>query len=99
MQEIVINSREAMIVESVEKHHDSRSFTPIIRKKRMPLKEFSRQLTPDTVGDLILPTNTRYSQDAGKYKLLVLEDQPRIRTITVNMEMEGTLERMKKTGK
>lgn len=99
MQEIVINSHEAVIVESKEHFYDSKRFTPLIRKRRMTLKEFANTLTPEVGDSVILPVNTRYSKDCRKSKILVLEDQPRVRTITVNMEMEATVERMKKTGK
>lgn len=76
---------------------------PIIRQKTYLTGDFLSRLKNQsrfTSFGEILPQNCRlYKPLSNKVTLLVAEDSPQIRTISVNINMEGALARLKKTGK
>jgi len=80
---------------------ENKLFLPYKRKNLLNLTDFyERLMKMVSIKKSILPRNCRYidSIDFG-YKILVIEDPPAVRNVSVAMEFENTRERFKITGK
>lgn len=74
---------------------------PLIRKRTVLTKDFiSRIRNYLNVDPIILPKNCRYySTNNSGVRTLVIEEEPRIRSIRLDLSMLSSIERLKKTGK
>jgi len=74
---------------------------PIIRNRIIRTSDFFDNLRNGfTNQNEILPTGCKHFQSFNDgYKILVVEEPPRIRTIKVDLGMESTIEKLKITGK
>ena len=74
---------------------------PIIRKRTVNTRDFFSKLQNKfTTENEILPSGCKYIKNINNgYKILVVEEPPRIRTILTDIGMESTVEKLKLTGK
>lgn len=102
MDEIMINRTYVSLVRTGSYSGDNtESFTPYQRDSMILTGHFCNILgdmfSPD---EIVLPQNTRFVKpvaDGGT--ILVIEETPRIRTISVNLDMVSTVENLRATGK
>jgi len=102
MEEIVLNREYASLVVSSEDIPDDETFTPFRRKRLVPTADFYQRLGSKSNLELgtFLPQNTRFVQQVGvDSALVIIEEEPRLRNVTVDMDLEGTIEKFKITGK
>ncbi len=99
MKEIVFNSDFCSIVDTMGDYR--KDYHPIKRQEIINSTKFWNRLSGSiSLGNEILPVNTRMvypSMDGSK--VLVIEEPPSVRTIRVDLEMEATIEKLKKLGK
>lgn len=103
MTEIRMDEKYSSFLKSRDVNRREGETEPAIRQKTFLTKDFlnrvKRQSRFTSFGE-ILPQNCRvYKPLSSKVAVLVVEDTPRIRTISVNINMEAPLARLKKTGK
>jgi len=100
MEEIVLNDYYASLVISAEREGNDPTFTPYRRRRIIKMDEFNQRFGEATnQAGMILPQNTRYVERVGRQGLLlVIEESPRVRTVNVEMDMVGTIEKLKITG-
>jgi len=90
------------IAENVElDREDDVEHKPIIRNRTIKTSDFLTNLKNTFTNQTeILPAGCKYFQTLSNgYKILIVEEQPRIRTIKVNIGLEAVIEKLKMTGK
>ena len=101
--EIRIDEKYSNFLKSKDVNRKEGKTEPAIRQKTFLTKDFLDRVKGQsrfTSSGEILPQNCRlYKPLSNKTAILVVEDTPRIRTISVNINMEAAITRLKKTGK
>lgn len=106
VNEIIINENRARVVTSFSPRHENTFYEktePYTIKASISTRDFFNILYKSINKiqlDEILPDNCKFIRrlNNGK-KILVLEDEPQIRTITINKDMFSVIEKHKETGK
>lgn len=82
--------------ENIETQH-----IPIVRNRTIRTNDFFTKLTNHmSNNNEVLPTGCKFFKKFGSgYKILVVEEPPRVRSIKVDMGIESVIEKLKKTGK
>jgi len=99
-REIIINSNHCSVLKTMTEY-DNNKVIPFIRENVVKASIFWEKFDRIySTGDDILPQGTRFAQPMGNNAiLLVIEEPPAIRTITVTHHIEADLERLKLCGK
>jgi len=111
-REIVIGERYTSILKTSTKMYqvsrnleydreDDVEHKPVVRNRTIKTSDFLTNLKNEfTKNNEILPTGCKHFQTFNRgYKLLVVEEPPRIRTIKADIGMEAAIEKLKITGK
>lgn len=99
LEEIRFNERYANLFQSVYDISDtSEPSVPKIKKKTIFTEDYLRRLHTTTQLSII-PPNCRYIEEMQKGYLVVIEEPPALRTISVDMSMNGEVERLTHSGK
>ncbi len=96
MQELVINEHYTSLVSSSIVND-----VPYKRKNLIKTKDFLKNFRQQhsVVHDDLLPNKCRIVKSIDSYSIYIIEDEPMVRTIKVNYNIEEVVERLKKTGK
>jgi len=107
--EIVIGERYTSLVGTMDGTDDlfngqkesDVKFKPLTRKRIINTSDFYNQLTLNmNINSEVLPAGCKfYKKFENGNKVIVLEEQPGIRNITVESSMEATVEKLRMTGK
>lgn len=99
-EELIIDKDYVSFVYSEAKND---KLTPKIRQRLIPVSQFKEAFRRKYLVNSqtpILPDNCKYfRQYAGGEKLIIIEEKPQVRTISVDYSMEAEVERLKNTGK
>jgi len=102
IQEIRIDPMYTNYVVSKVNNLETGDTEPRIRNKTLLTRDFLHKLTKSMGNSQlleVLPQNCRFVRRVRPYVILVVEDSPKIRTISVSISMDRDIERLKKTGK
>jgi len=102
LKEIRIDNNCTSLLISKITQNDKKDTIPMIRDCIKSTKGFLGRIQEKLKmksGDVILPLNCRYSKYySDGSKMVILEDQPRVRTILVDLSMEYVIEKLKLSG-
>ncbi len=100
-EEVLIGRDYVSLLQS--KKVTSNETIPMIRKKVFQTSDYLNRLqnlsTVESSGLEVLPLNCRYLKTLGNLKILVVEEDPKVRTIKLDITMDSTIEKLKITGK
>ena len=101
IHEIVINESVVKKILSQSKSEDLIETEPITSYSSVRTGEFFKMLKNSfSFSSEILPKNCKFiTKNMRNDKFLIIEDEPKIRTISVNMDLSGIIERHKINGK
>ena len=99
LREIQVNDDYAKLVYANFEDSDPQGkSTPIIKMKTMNTTDYMRKLNKKESIEGIFPPNCRHIEPVGDGYLLVIEEPPAYRTISVNMSMSTEINRLKSEG-
>ena len=104
VEELIINPDYTSFVLSEDGYdNDDKENIPRIRKRILPTRELNtiiKQQFNFQDKPFILPNNCKFFKHYSEGEnLLVIEEKPQVRTISVNLSMESTVEKLRNTGK
>jgi len=98
IQEIKVQPDHTQLTLSDIKLSENQDTIPIIRKKLITTTEFVDRFRKNLYGNVnmnILPRNCRYSEVfSSGHKVYVIEDSPKVRTVTTDFSLSGAYERV-----
>ncbi len=99
MEEIVLSHSFASVINSTDRPTDK--FHPITRRHMIPASDYYPRLAGlFSTGNEIFPRNCRMSKMLPNgSRIVVLEEDPGIRTVSFDIGMESIIERFKQTGR
>lgn len=101
----LVDSCETPLVADLSRYNEREknliAFFPQVRKRMIKTSDFYSRLSSNfKQSDEILPTGCKFYKKIGtSYKVVVIEEPPRIRTIFVDTGIESILEKLRMTGK
>ena len=99
MPEFRINEVYSKLYYSNYENQDvSKESTPIIKKKTIFTENFIKKISDKSdVG--LMPPNCRYIEQVSNGTIVIIEEPPAIRTINLQMNLEGELYNLRNSGK
>jgi len=98
VNEIVINNMYTRYVKSILPNDgDSTKTKPKLLVSKIQTAEFLKRLS-SKAGIGILPKNCRYVENHNPYLVYVIEDAPMLRTVNVDIRLNGEIEQLKTAG-
>lgn len=101
MREIIMNSSYTSLVTTKEELDEDKTVTPLTRHGLVRSSDFLQRVSKfvSSVDGIILPQNCRLLKKVGRRRLLILEEEPSLRTITVDLDFNAVIEKLRITGK
>lgn len=101
MYEIRINDQYSHLLHSKQVGKEAHDTLPMMVDKTLLTTDLLKRIQSANFPSMdVLPLNCRYSRElTNHYKIVVVEEMPAIRTISIDLSMERAVEKLKSTGK